>query len=83
MPYLQIAESDYTKLEMYSRLEDVQFLISVVHHNLGQTEERDQIAARHQETAAKRSEAEAQVMEDWVTEVWDLVAQVGAKLAAR
>lgn len=68
---------------MYSRLEDVQFLISVVHHNLGQNEERDQVVARHQATAGQRSEAEAQVVEDWVTEVWDLVAQVGAKLAAR
>lgn len=70
-------------MEMHSRLEDVQFFASVVHHNLGQTAESEEAALRHQATGARRAEAEAAVLEDWVTEVWDLVAEVGAGLAAR
>ena len=70
-------------MEMYSRLEDVQFLTSVVYHNLGQTAERDEAALRHQATSAQRAKVEAEVLEDWVTDVWELVAEVGAGLAAR
>ncbi|KAJ3546950.1 hypothetical protein NM688_g5456 [Phlebia brevispora] len=81
--YLQIAETDYMKLQMYSRLQDVQFLVSVVYHNLGITEQRDEAASRHQTTSEERTKIEGQVTEDWVTEVWEVVADIGSALAAR
>ncbi len=78
-----MAEKDYTNLDMLSALQDVQFLQSVILHNLGMTKERDETATRQQKTELLRSEIEAEVVEDWITEVWDLVADIGCKLAVR
>lgn len=68
---------------MFRALQDAQFLLSVVYHNLDRAEERDAAATRHQETEQKRLEAEKQVAEPWVTEVLDIVSEVSVALAAR
>ncbi|EKM55387.1 uncharacterized protein PHACADRAFT_208907 [Phanerochaete carnosa HHB-10118-sp] len=81
--YLDIAEKDYATLEMFRAVQDTQFLLSVVYHNLDRAEERDSAATRHQETEQKRLEAEKQVAEPWVTEVLDIVSEVSVALAAR
>ena len=70
-------------LEMFRQLQDVQYLLSVVYHNLGMTKERDATAARHLKTDAERAKAATVVLEEIVTEAWDLVVDVGAALAAR
>ncbi|KZT68114.1 hypothetical protein DAEQUDRAFT_339649 [Daedalea quercina L-15889] len=83
IPYLVTAEKDYEMLEMFRQLQDVQYLLSVVYHNLSMTKERDATAARHLKMDAERAKAATVVLEDIVTEAWDLVVDVGAALAAR
>lgn len=83
IPYLVTAERDYEMLEMFRQLQDVQYLLSVVYHNLGLTKERDAAAARHLKTDAEREKAATVVLENMVTEVWDLVVDIGAALASR
>ncbi|CCL99134.1 uncharacterized protein FIBRA_01149 [Fibroporia radiculosa] len=83
LPYLKIAEKDYNTLEIFRSLQDVQFLISVVYHNLGMTKERDEAAARQLKTEEEGKKAAAIVLEDWVIDVLEIVGDVGAALASR
>ena len=78
-----MAEEDYSTLEMYRALQDTQYLLSVVYHNLGMIRERDQAAARCHVSEAMAKEASTVSMEDWIAEVWEVVSNVGAALAAR
>lgn len=83
LPYLDIAEKDYAALEILRSLADVQFLISVLHHNLDMVEERDAAATRHQKTEEAIQEASVIVVEDWIEQVWELVLDIGATLTKR
>ncbi|KAH9027662.1 hypothetical protein EDB84DRAFT_1272610 [Lactarius hengduanensis] len=83
LPYLEIAEKDYATLEILRSLADVQFLVSVLYHNLDMVEERDASATRHLETKEAMKEAAVVVAEDWITQVWELVLDIGAALAKR
>lgn len=83
LPYLSMAEADHATLEILRSLQDVQYLLSVVYHNLGMTAERDEAAARHLRTEEERKKAATTILEPWVLEVWELVGDVGAALAAR
>jgi anaphase-promoting complex subunit 5 len=81
--YLEIAEKDYAKLEILRSLADVQFLVSVLYHNLDMVEERDASATRHLKTEEEMKEAAVVVAEDWINQVWELVLDIGAALAKR
>jgi anaphase-promoting complex subunit 5 len=81
--YLDIAERDYEALEILRSLFDVQFLISVLYHNLDMVEKRDAAAARHFKTEEAMQEAAVVVAEDWIEQVWELVLDIGASLAKR
>ena len=83
MSYLDIAEKDYATLEILRSLADVQFLISVLYHNLNMAEERDAAATRHLKTGEAIQEAAVVVVEDWIDQVWELVLDIGASLAKR
>lgn len=83
MSYLDIAEKDYATLEILRSLADVQFLISVLYHNLNMVEERDAAAARHLKTEEATQEAAVVVVEGWIDQVWELVLDVGGSLAKR
>ena len=83
MLYLDIAEKDYATLEILRSLADVQFLISVLYHNLNMVEERDAAATRHLKTVEATQEAAVVVVEDWIDQVWELVLDIGASLAKR
>lgn len=83
LTYLKMAEEDYSALEMYRAVQDTQYLLSVVYHNLGMIQERDEAAARCHATEQKAEEASTVSMEDWIGEVWEIVSNVGAALAAR
>lgn len=61
----------------------MQYLLSVVYHNLGMINERDDAATRHSRIEEERKRVEVVVIEPLVGEVWELVAAVGAALAAR
>ena len=83
MSYLDIAEKDYATLEILRSLADVQFLISVLYHNLNMVKERDAAATRHLKTEEAMQEAAVVVVEGWIDQVWELVLDIGASLAKR
>jgi len=83
LSYLDIAEKDYVTLEILRSLADVQFLISVLYHNLNMLDERDAAATRHLKTEEAMQEAAVVVVEDWIEQVWELVLDIGACLAKR
>jgi len=83
LSYLDIAEKDYATLEILRSLADVQFLVSVLYHNLDMVEERDAAATRHLKTEEATQEAAVLVVEDWIDRVWELVLDIGASLAKR
>ena len=83
IPYLSIAESDFQTLEMYPSLRDVQYLLSVVYHNLGMKNERQGAATRHSRTEEHLRQLEAIVSDDQILEIFELLTTVGAALASR
>ncbi|KZV72911.1 hypothetical protein PENSPDRAFT_674774 [Peniophora sp. CONT] len=81
--FLEQAEKDYTKIECLRSLTDVQYLLSVLHHNLGQEPERDAAAVRTLKTEELAASEAALESEQWVEDVWRLVTDIGAKMAMR
>ncbi|KII88563.1 hypothetical protein PLICRDRAFT_110769 [Plicaturopsis crispa FD-325 SS-3] len=81
--FLRISESDYASLEMLSSLMDVQYLLSVVYHNLDMHVQQREASARHFSTKKDMEHGEEIVVENQVTEVWKVVTEVGAALALR
>ena len=81
--YLLIAESDYATLQSLRSLMNVQYLLSVVYHNLGMEKQRDGAATRHMATDEARKKLEVVVADEQVKKIWEVVLQVGAALAAR
>lgn len=83
VPFLEKAEKDYQKIECLRPLADVQYLLSVLHHNLHQEQERDAAAARTLKTEELVAFEAALESEKWVEDVWRLVTDIGAKMAMR
>jgi anaphase-promoting complex subunit 5 len=68
---------------MLQPLMDVQYILSVVYHNLGMETERDEAAKKHFNTKEERDKLEVIVVDNEVREIWEVVSEVGAALAAR
>ena len=83
LPYLHMAEADFRTIEVYRSAQDVQYLLSVVYHNLGMTKERDDAANRHSQTEEYRRKLESITFDETYQAVFQLVAKVGAALASR
>lgn len=83
LPHLQKSESDFKTLELTQPLSDVQYLISVLYHNLGLEKERDGAAKRHCETETNLRRLEAIVVDNEILQILDVVGMVGAVLAGR
>lgn len=83
LTHLRRAEGDYRAIEALRPLQDVHFLISVVYHNLGMEPERDVAAKECHVIQKQREDLDGLVMEQWMSDVWDIVMKVGAGLAAR
>jgi anaphase-promoting complex subunit 5 len=83
LPYLQKSELDFKTLQLTEPLSDVQYLISVLYHNLGLEKERDEAAERHSETDNHLRKLEAIVVDDEVRQIFEVVGMVGAALAGR
>ncbi|KAG6890724.1 hypothetical protein C0995_005097 [Termitomyces sp. Mi166 len=81
LPYLIIAEGDYRTLEINTSLMHVQYLLSIVYHNLGMSQERDAAAERHFMTLELQRKQETVVIEDDTQRVLEVVELVGAHLA--
>jgi anaphase-promoting complex subunit 5 len=80
---LRTAESDYLKLEIYQSVKNVQYLMSVVYHNLGMVGERDVAAKRHCETIEKHEKISGACADKQLVEIFDLISNVGVALAGR
>jgi anaphase-promoting complex subunit 5 len=78
-----MSESDFKTLQILCSLMDVQYLLSVVYHNLGNENARDEAAKRHFTTQEERKVLEVTMVDDEVREIWEVVSHVGAALAAR
>lgn len=83
LPYLQIAEEDYRKIEMHSAVQDVLYVISLVHHNLGEEKERNAAANRHVISQAENTKLDSlDANENW-EDMWLVVGEISAALTSR
>lgn len=78
-----MAEGDFEKLEIYGSLMDVQYLLSVMYHNLNMEHERDDASRRHLATEEHMKTLEMEVVDESISAILDVVAHVGAGLAGR
>jgi anaphase-promoting complex subunit 5 len=62
---------------------DVQYFLSIVHHNLGNHLERDVAAKRNIESEKLVDKLSSVVIEDEALDVWKLVTDIGSALALR
>ena len=76
-----MAEKDFLSLEMYRPATDVQYLLSVVYHNLQMEAERNDAAQRHAETEERCKLLEEVAIDHNVAEVLDVVSSAGAALS--
>jgi anaphase-promoting complex subunit 5 len=83
LPYLQKSESDFKTLELIQPLSDVQYVISVLYHNLGMQKERDEAAEHHSETDTHLRRLGAIVVDNEIGQIIGVVSMVGAALAGR
>ena len=83
LPYLRIAEADYTRLSMLEAISDVQWLLMVVYHNLGMTTEGKNVYERYQASTTKLRTFEENPVDVEAEQVWALVSDVGASLVGR
>jgi len=81
--YLKMAEEDYKRLELTESLADVQFLMSVVYHNLGATSESEQTGERHLETNALKQKHGEVLVDEEVSRIWEIVSRVGISIAGQ
>jgi anaphase-promoting complex subunit 5 len=83
LPYLLAAEKDYECLGILEALQDVQYFISVVYHNLDMTNERDAAARRHHATVELRGRLATTVVDEEVEAILDLIGKIGVALTSR
>ncbi|KAG6818143.1 hypothetical protein H0H87_000048 [Tephrocybe sp. NHM501043] len=73
LPYVKMAEDDYKTLEINASLVHVQYLLSVIYHNLGMSEDRDAAANRHFQTLELQKKQGTVVVEDDTQRVLEVV----------
>ncbi len=83
LPYLLAAEKDYECLDILEAVQDIQYFISVVYHNLDMVSERDAAARRHQATLEKREKVVTCTRDEEVEAILDLIGEIGVGLSSR
>lgn len=83
VPYLQTAEADFRTLEMYRALKDVQYMLSVVYHNAGMIQQRDDAAVSQLKTGELQEALEGITYDQTYQDILQVVAKVGSALASR
>ena len=78
-----MAEADFQTLEIIQSEKDVQYLLSVVYHNLGMVQERDDLARKHSQTEKRHEELQLITFDPNYQDIFELIAKVGAALASR
>lgn len=81
LKYLLVAEADCQTIQLIDALADVQYLISVVYHNLGMVVERDEAAMRHSMTLVEVKRLENAGTDDEVEVILEILVQVGSTIA--
>ena len=81
LPYLYKAESDFKRLEMLASLADVQYTISIVHHNLGRVDDALEVAERHATTLKEQALLETSATDQSIVSVFSIVDRVGVHVA--
>lgn len=79
--YLLISERDFQTLEIHDSLDNVRYLLSVVYHNLGMEQERDEVSKRY--SAGRERDTEPFHIDPEVQSIFAIIDMVGAALAAR
>jgi hypothetical protein len=91
LEYALKAEAEYTKLDAYTPLSHLQYLITVLYDNLSRDpavetesrDRRDQTARRLQKTEEKIKSMARQAIDQPTSDVWRLVQKIGTALALR
>ena len=83
LPYVSMAETDFRKLEIFRSMEDAQYLMSIIYHNLDMENEGNEVAMRCSQTEQLQRNMEKVIVDDEIREIFDLLATIGAALAAR
>ncbi|KXN82084.1 hypothetical protein AN958_03242 [Leucoagaricus sp. SymC.cos] len=83
LSYLLAAEKDYECLDTLESLQDVQYFIAVIYHNLDMVNECDAAARRHHVTVERREKLAATVADDGVEAILDLIGKIGMALTSR
>ena len=78
-----MAEADFRKMEIFRSMQDAQYLLSIIYHNLDMETERNEVAIRCSQTEQLRQTMEKAIADEETREIFDLLASIGAGLAAR
>ena len=78
-----MAEADFRKMEIFRSMQDAQYLLSIIYHNLDMETERNEVAIRCSQTEQLRQTIEKAIADEETREIFDLLASIGAGLAAR
>ena len=78
-----MAEIDFRKMEIFRSMQDAQYLMSVIYHNLDMENESNEVAIRCSQTEQLRQNMEKAMADEETREIFDLLATIGAALAAR
>ena len=78
-----MAEVDFRKMEIFCSMQDAQYLLSIIYHNLDMENERNEAAIRCSQTEQLRQNMEKAIADEETRELFDLLATIGAGLAAR
>jgi hypothetical protein len=81
--YLLKAESDWKQLQMLRQLMDVQYLLSIVYHNLDMGIERDDAIKRYTSTEETQDRLDLADVDEEAQRIWEVVSDVAAGLASK
>ena len=83
LPYVAMAEADFGKMEIFRSMKDAQYLLSIIYHNLDMENEGNEVAIRCLQTEQLQQNMERAIVDEETREIFDLLATIGAALAAR
>ena len=78
-----MAEVDFRKMEIFRSMQDAQYLLSIIYHNLDMEKERNEVAIRCSQTEQLRQNMGKAIVDEETRGIFDLLATIGAALAAR
>lgn len=83
LQFLKEAETNFRTIQLMKALQDTQFLLASVYHNLGMEKDRDAASARCLATEDQGKKLATVATDDWPHDLWNLVSRIGAVVAAK